>query len=85
MKRVRDQGERFVLCSHGEAHAAIVSLEDLEFLERLEDLVDADEALRVLADIEAGRDETISLEELAAEVGIELDDVASTAQSNAIQ
>lgn len=43
------KGERVILTHHGEPRVAIISAEDLELLEYLEDLLDADEALKTLA------------------------------------
>ena len=48
--RARFQGMRTVLSKNGKRMAAVVSIEDLETLERLEDESDLAEAKRVLAD-----------------------------------
>jgi prevent-host-death family protein len=55
--------ERIVVASRGKPKAAVVSVQDLELLEELEDALAAREAL---AEYERG--ETRSLEELAAEL-----------------
>ena len=55
--------ERIVIASRGKPKAAVISVEDLELLEELEDALAAREALE-----EYERGETISLEELIAEL-----------------
>ncbi len=53
--RVRHARERVVLTSHGKPAAVVVSVEDLEALEHLEDAADVRYARKVLADFDAGR------------------------------
>jgi prevent-host-death family protein len=48
LNRVAYQGERIALERHGKVVAALVSKEDLEMLEALEDRVDLAEARRAL-------------------------------------
>ena len=55
--------ERIIIASRGKPKAAVISVEDLELLEELEDALAAREALA-----EHERGETISLEELIAEL-----------------
>ena len=55
--------ERIIVTSRGKPKAAVISIDDLELLEELEDAMAAHEAL---AEYERG--ETISLEELVAEL-----------------
>jgi prevent-host-death family protein len=55
--------ERIVIASRGKPKAAVISLDDLELLEELEDALAVREALE-----EYERGETISLEELIAEL-----------------
>lgn len=55
--------ERIVVCSRGKPKAAIIGLDDLRLFEELEDAAAAREALE-----EHRRGETISLEELEAEL-----------------
>ena len=55
--------ERIVVASRGKPKAAVISIEDLERLEELEDALAAQEALA-----EYRRGETISLEALIAEL-----------------
>ena len=60
--------ERVVLTRRGKALAAVVPLEDVELLERLEDRIDLDAARAALA--EARDDGTVSWEEIKAEIGL---------------
>jgi prevent-host-death family protein len=55
--------ERIIIASRGKPKAAVISVEDLQLLEELEDAWAAREALA-----EHERGETISLEELIAEL-----------------
>lgn len=55
--------ERIVIASRGKPKAVVISVEDLELLEELEDALAAREALE-----EYERGETVSLEELIAEL-----------------
>lgn len=50
VNRVRFGGERLTLTRHGRAVAAVVSIEDAELLERLEDAADLDTARQALAE-----------------------------------
>lgn len=52
VNRVSYGGERIVLDRNGKEVAALISLEDLELLEALEDRMDAEEARRVLSEEE---------------------------------
>ncbi len=60
--------ERVVLTRRGKALAAVVPLEDVELLERLEDRIDLDEARAALT--EPRDDGTVSWEEIKAEIGL---------------
>ena len=48
--RVKYKGERFILSKNGKRAAAIIPVEDLEALERLQDAGDVAEAERRLSD-----------------------------------
>lgn len=48
INRVKYKGERVVLNRRGKAIAALVSLEDLALLEKLEDRMDLEDALKAL-------------------------------------
>ena len=50
VNRVRFGGERLTLTRHGRAVAAVVSVEDAELLERLEDAADLEAARQALAE-----------------------------------
>lgn len=68
LNRVSYQGERVVIERYGKGVAAVVPIEDLELLERLEDQMDIGEARAALAEIaETG---TTSWEDLKAELGL---------------
>ncbi len=66
VRRVRDERERFVLTEDGKPVAAIVTAEDLAFLEDLEARIDLEEARKALA--EPG--ENIPWEKVKAELGL---------------
>ena len=63
LNRVAYGQERIVVSSRGKPKAAVISVDDLKLLEELEDALAAREALA-----EDERGETISLEELIAEL-----------------
>ncbi len=65
LNRVAYKGERIVLERRGKDVAALVPVEDLELLERLEDRMDLDAARKALE--EPG---SVSLDVLKAELGI---------------
>lgn len=65
LNRATYGGERVVVTSRGNPKAAVISYEDLQLFEELEDAFAAREAL---AEYRAG--ETLSLEELEAELGL---------------
>jgi prevent-host-death family protein len=48
--RVKYKGERFILSKNGKRAAAIISVEDLDLLEGLQDIRDTEEAERRLSD-----------------------------------
>jgi prevent-host-death family protein len=65
LNRVAYRGERIVLERRGKGVAALVPVEDLELLERLEDRFDLDAAREALR--ERG---SVRLEKLKAELGL---------------
>jgi antitoxin Phd len=65
LNRVAYKGERIVLERRGKDVAALVPVEDLELLEKLEDHMDLEAARKALE--EPGN---VSLEELKTELGI---------------
>jgi len=60
--------ERVILTRRGKALAAVVPIADVELLEELEDRIDIEDARAAVA--EAKTHETISLDELKAELGL---------------
>jgi len=65
INRVKYKGERVVLNRRGKAIAALVSLEDLAILEKLEDRLDLEDALKALK--EPG---TVSWKKVKADLGL---------------
>jgi prevent-host-death family protein len=61
--------ERIVLTRRGKALAAVVPIEDLEWMEKLEDRLDIEEAEAALKE-DRERGGRISLEQLMAELGL---------------
>lgn len=70
LDRAAREGERIVLQRRGEAVAAIVSLQDLALIEKLEDAIDVRESRRVLAAMRRGREKPITLRQLKREIGL---------------
>ncbi len=60
--RVQYGNERVAVTRYGKEVAVVVPIEDARLLERLEDLIDAEDVLEAMA--EAEREGTISLDEL---------------------
>lgn len=69
LDRVAKHGERVVLERKGKRVAALVPLEDLELIERLEDEIDVREGRKALA--EPG--ESIPFEDVLREAGLDLE------------
>lgn len=69
LNRVLYRGERIILHRRGRDVAAIVSLEDLELLERFEDQIDLQDAKKALK--EAKKKGTKPLSSVMQELGIE--------------
>lgn len=65
LNRVAYRRERIVLERRGKGIAALVPIDDLELLERLEDRIDLDDARRALK--ERG---SVALEKLKADLGL---------------
>ena len=64
------KGKRIVLHRRGKDVAALVPVEDLELIEKLEDRIDLEEAGKILADLEAGREKSIAWEQVKKELGL---------------
>lgn len=60
--------ERVILTRHGKAIAAVVPIEDVELLERLESRIDLEEARAALADVK--KKGTVSWEDIKAELNL---------------
>ena len=67
VNRVAFSGERIVLERHGKGVMALVSVEDLELLEKIEDRLDLSEARKRLAD---RRDNSIPWKDVKAKLGL---------------
>jgi prevent-host-death family protein len=67
IRRVRDERERVTLTENGEPVAAIVTTEDLAFLEELEERIDLEEARKAMA--EGG--DSIPFEKIRRELGLD--------------
>ena len=68
INRVSFGHERIILHRHGKDVAALISIEDLELLEKILDHLDVADA--IVAIEEAESEETITLDELGKELGI---------------
>ena len=68
INRVSYGHERIILYRHGKDIAALIPIEDLELLEKILDHIDVTDAIAAIK--EAEREGTISLDELAKELGI---------------
>lgn len=71
LNRVAYQGERVVLERRGKGVAAIVPMEDLAALERMEDEKDAHEAKKALTDMKRKGLKPIPWEQVKAELGLQ--------------
>jgi prevent-host-death family protein len=67
VNRVAFSGERIVLERHGKGIVALVSVEDLELLERIDDKVDLSEARKRFA---GRRDNSIPWKDVKAKLGL---------------
>ena len=68
LNRVSYSKERIVIRRHGKELAALVPIEDLRFLEELEDRLDLEEARAALAEVES--EGTVPWEKVKEELGI---------------
>ena len=67
LNRVVYSGERIIITRHGKDIAAIVSSQDLESLEKIEDMIDVAEAEKRLSE---GRKNAIPYEAIRKEMGL---------------
>jgi prevent-host-death family protein len=70
LNRVAYQRERIVLRRHGKDVAAIVPIEDLALLEKLEDEIDVREARKALAAMKRSGAKPIPLEKVRRKLGL---------------
>jgi len=70
INRVAYQGERVVLERRGRGVAALVSMEDLALLEKLEDAADAKAARKAIADMKRRKQKPIPWEQVRAQMGL---------------
>ena len=68
VNRVAYQGERIVLERRGKGVAALVSMEDLALLEKLEDEADAKAARKAIAQMKRRKQKPIPWEQVKAEL-----------------
>lgn len=68
VNRAADDKERIVVTRHGKRVVAIVPIEDVEAIERIEDRIDLEEAAKARA--EAKEKGTISLAEMKTKYGL---------------
>jgi prevent-host-death family protein len=71
LSRTEYRKERFEITRHGKAVAAVVPIEDIRLLEKLEDTLDALLVREHMAAYDAGKEQTVTLEELRAQLGLE--------------
>lgn len=70
IRRATVEGERVVLEEDGKEVVALIPIEDLRWLEELEDRLDAEEAEKALAEFEASGEAAIPFEQICKERGI---------------
>ena len=70
INRVAYQGERVVLERRGKGVAAMVSMQDLALLEKLDDEADARGARKALADAKRKKQKPIRWEQTKSELGL---------------
>lgn len=70
LNKVAYAGERVVLARRGKGVAALVSMEDLELLERMEDEADVRDAKRALAEMKRKNEKPIPLAVIKKRLGM---------------
>lgn len=70
LNRVAYGGDRVVIQRRGRDVAALISLEDLEFLERIEDQLDIKAARAAIEEARAAGEATIPWEDVKKELGL---------------
>lgn len=70
INRVAYQGQRVVLRRHGKSMAALVSMDDLALLEKLEEKIDVREAKKALAEMKRNNAQPIPLHQVKKKLGL---------------
>jgi prevent-host-death family protein len=70
IRRAAVEKERIIITRRGKELAALVPMEDMRFLEELEDRLDLEEARAALAEAQADPERPIPWERLKAELGL---------------
>ena len=70
IQRAAVEKERIIITRRGKELAALVPMEDMRFLEELEDRLDLEEARAALAEAQADPERPIPWERLKAELGL---------------
>ncbi len=70
VSRIAFSGERIILTRSGKRAAGLVSVEDLELLEYLEDKIDVEEATAILERMKAEGEQPIPWEQVKAKAGM---------------
>ena len=70
IQRAAVEKERIIITCRGKELAALVPMEDMRFLEELEDRLDLEEARAALAEAQADPEHPIPWERLKAELGL---------------
>jgi hypothetical protein len=69
LNQVSCQGKRIILHRRGKDVAALVPVEDLALIEKIENRIDFEEAERILADLEVKGDKPIPWEQVKKDLG----------------
>ena len=73
LNRVVYAGERVLLQRHGKDIAALISMKELDILEKIEEMedeMDLKEALKALKDIKSGKDKVVAWDDVKKEFGL---------------
>lgn len=71
LRRVRNGHERILVRdTHGKSVAALVSVEDLDTIQKIEDRIDTEEAMKVLAEMKATGEKPIPWEKVKQDLGL---------------
>jgi len=70
LNQVAYKGKRILLHRRGKDVAALVPVEDLALIEKIEDRIDLEEAQKILAEMESGRTDPIPWDRVKKELGL---------------